>query len=194
MAKQVVSLNSVDSRQDRNKYQANPASLQAGISLTLMGVVFLFTAGFIADVLFIQHAVSLYGLKIIGMVLFAFLGAVFLYMGIQVLAKRIFRNRLYLYLHRDFLFERNLNRVTVIPRQNMVHAYERRQYRDRKSDLYFDTIVYRDAEGRERIYDLKDHYFPVGGLREQTGHDNLHAAIRSFFKIGKPDPHRRFGH
>jgi signal peptidase I len=120
------------------------------------------------------------------------IGTVLVTMAVRLFYKRVRRMRQYLYFGDAFLLERFPGRVTLIPARKIVYSFERRRFDPSRAgtDLYFDTVVYRDGH-KEVAYDLQDHYFH-SLARQQESHDNIALLIKKRYAVKEPPPQSRF--
>lgn len=179
-----------DAQDSRNKYRIHPPSITVGLYLVLFGLLFFTGAFFAAHSMFVEKVLDGYGLKMVVLIFFPIVGLISTAVGLKMDIKRLGKRKYYIFLHDDVFVERSFRHVTFIPRDNIHHAFERTELRIAKTDLYYDSLIYKDTEGKERLYDLKDHYYGKNVKRPQ-GHDNLFQKIQSFYKVGAPPPQKR---
>ena len=120
------------------------------------------------------------------------IGTVLFTMAVRLGNKRLRRRRQYLYFGENFLLERFPGRITLLPVKKIVYSFERRRFDPSRAgtDLYFDTVVYRDGH-REVAYDLQDHYYQHPD-RQRESRDNIPQLIKQRYAVKAPPPQSRF--
>ncbi|HOG63925.1 MAG TPA: hypothetical protein PLM00_07885 [Spirochaetota bacterium] len=178
-----ILVEAADADSDR-RYGIWRPSLLVGGTVALFALLFLGGSGLTASNIFITETVPATPLRVLLLLIAGCIGILFFFFAIRILAKRLGHSRYYLYLGDEWLVERNLWHVSIIPASDLVYAWGRREFRTRGADLEYESLVWRDGNGSLKVYDLHDHYWHGAGHGRQVASSwNL---IRKQYRIGGP--------
>lgn len=159
-------------------------SLLVGGTIALFALLFLGGAGLTAWNMFVLEIVPATALRVLVCVIAGVVGILFFIFALRILAKRLSPSSYYLCLGDAWLVERNFWHVTIIPAEDLVYAWGRREFSTRGADLEYESIVWRDEHGEMHVYDLHDHYWHGNGHGRQVA--SSWSLIRKHYRVGGP--------